>query len=199
MCTDDENSPGRPYGGVAIICKVIKGITYELVNCDNQRIIGVLIKDTAGNPVHLIICAYLPYFDGFNQLTEYLECIDAIQALIDDHADRVPIKILGDFNAQLPRTNVLTCNWYKSKGFNYNSRILLLVMILIFPYFITGNDCNWYKSKGFNYMYNSRILLLVMIFIFPYFITGNDFKVLDHVFELDVTYMCILILIYHVI
>ena len=40
------------------------------------------------------------------------------------YADRVAIKIVGDFNAQLPRSNVLVNNWHRSKGFTPYSRLL---------------------------------------------------------------------------
>ncbi len=45
MTEDDEHSTGRPFGGVAIICKHTKGLSYEEVNCDHSRIIAVLVKN----------------------------------------------------------------------------------------------------------------------------------------------------------
>ena len=80
MVEEDEHTPGRPYGGVALICKRIDGLIYEPINCDNSRIIAMLIKDMNDNPVHLIISVYMPYSDrGVSRLTnEYVECVEAI-------------------------------------------------------------------------------------------------------------------------
>jgi len=36
MSKHDEHSTGRPYGGVAIICKVINGLSYEIINSRNE-------------------------------------------------------------------------------------------------------------------------------------------------------------------
>ena len=64
MSEDGEHSTGRPYGGVAIICKVIDGLSYEIINSRNSRILAVLIKDNYDRPIHFMSCAYMPYFDG---------------------------------------------------------------------------------------------------------------------------------------
>jgi len=45
MSKYDEHSTGRPYSGVAIICKVNDSLSYEIINSRNSRIIAVLIKD----------------------------------------------------------------------------------------------------------------------------------------------------------
>jgi len=47
---------------------------------------------------HIILCAYIPYFDGSQ---EFLTCIDAMQVIIDEYCEAVLIKFLGDVNAQL--------------------------------------------------------------------------------------------------
>ena len=127
--------PGRPYGGVAIVCRNIAGFSYEAITCVNPRIIGVLVKDQDNRPLHAIITVYMPYIDKSksSQTDDYVECLDARQATIDDYADIVPVKLLGDFNAQLPRVRKLPANWYKRHGFNSHSRMLhdlLLVIIL---------------------------------------------------------------------
>jgi len=64
MSEDDEHSTGRPCGAVAIICKVIDGLSYEIFNSRNSRILAVLIKDNCDRPIPIILCAYMPYFDG---------------------------------------------------------------------------------------------------------------------------------------
>jgi len=50
---DDEHSTGRPYGGVAIICKVIDGLSYEIINSRNSRILTVLIKHRYDRPIYI--------------------------------------------------------------------------------------------------------------------------------------------------
>ena len=150
MLDEDEHSPGRPYGGVAIICKILHGFSYELIKCDNRRIIGVLIKDNNDNPIHLIISTYFPFYDKGNrsQTDEYIECIEALQATVDEYADSVPVKILGDFNVQLPRSCTLPHNWHKLTGFNGHSRIL--------NDFIQGNSLkvlDHMYSQAVNYTY----------------------------------------------
>ena len=104
----------------------IAGVTYELINCVNNRILALLVKDTHNIPIHILICTYMPYFsnNGSTQTDEYLECIDALHGIIDEHGDSAPIKILGDLNVQLPHKNKLKLNWHKSKGFNVHSRIM---------------------------------------------------------------------------
>ena len=52
MSDEDEQSPGTPYGGVAIACRVMN---YELIKCENNIIIAVLIKDAHDNPVQLVL------------------------------------------------------------------------------------------------------------------------------------------------
>lgn len=85
MQNDDEHSTGRPYSGVAIICRVIDDLTYEMIQCENSRIVAVLIKDKNDHPIHLIVNVYMPYHDGTNnQCDEYLTCIDAVQAILDE-------------------------------------------------------------------------------------------------------------------
>ena len=76
------------------MCRVINGISYELIKCANHRIIAVLIKDAHGNPVQLVICVYMPHYDkNDNNLSqEYVECIDAIQTIIDEYADHLTPK-----------------------------------------------------------------------------------------------------------
>ena len=64
MSEDDQHSTGRPYGGVAIIYKGIDGLSYEIINSRNSQLIAMLIKDLYDKPIHIILCAYMPYFDG---------------------------------------------------------------------------------------------------------------------------------------
>ena len=69
-------------------------------------------------------------------LTEqYVECVDVLQAVVDNYAHLVPVKILGDLNVKLPILNQhdqLKSNWYKHDGFSKHSHIM--------NDFIVGND-----------------------------------------------------------
>ena len=77
MSEDDEHSAGRPYWGVAVICKVMQG--------------AAMIKDTHGKPVHLIMSVYMPIYNGSNvQRGEFLMCIDALQVIIDHYGEQFP-------------------------------------------------------------------------------------------------------------
>ena len=126
MDADEENFRGRPYRGVAIICKRIDGLTYDLIECSNQIIIGIVINDSSGVPIHVLIRAFMPYFDkaNHNQTEQYVECIDALQSIIDTFAETAPVNILGDLNVQLPFANKVTNSWIKSKGFASHSKIM---------------------------------------------------------------------------
>ena len=63
MSDEDEHAEGRPYGGVAIACRNIDGVTYEAIQCQNRNIIGVLLNDLHGTPIHIVLCVYMPYYD----------------------------------------------------------------------------------------------------------------------------------------
>ena len=104
MCDNDVHSSGRPYGGVAIVCRIIDGITYEPLKCTSPNVTGILLKDNNGIPIQVIVCVYMPYYDKSKpeQTDKYVECINELQCITDDYGDGVPIKILGDLNAQLP-------------------------------------------------------------------------------------------------
>ena len=100
-----------------------------------------------GIPIQVIICVYMPYYDKSKpeQTDKYVECINALQCITDDYGDGVPIKILGDLNAQLPSEYVANnCdNWHKRKGYTSHSRIM--------QDFIMGNNVT-----VMDFMYNQR-------------------------------------------
>ena len=82
MSEDDQHSTGRPYGGVAIIYKGIDGLSYEIINSRNSQLIAMLIKDLYDKPIHIILCAYMPYFGGSQDKNEeFLICIEAMRLL----------------------------------------------------------------------------------------------------------------------
>ena len=61
MSHEDIGGPGRPYGGVAIICRVIEGLSYEFIQCDSNRIIAVIVKTHDNVPLHILIGVYMPW------------------------------------------------------------------------------------------------------------------------------------------
>ena len=137
MDEDDEHLPGRPYGGVAIICKVMDNISYEMIKCNTRNIVGVMMKDIHGSPMQMLLGVYMPYYDRskISQTDAYVEYIDELQCIIDEYGETVPIKIVGDFNARLPNASECdTVNWYKRNGFTSHSKLM--------HDFIVGNTLN---------------------------------------------------------
>ena len=122
---DDDYCKGRPYGGVAVICKKLDGLTWRGTELANDRLIGVTLNNGA-QVLQTIIHVYLPYFESATdeKLTPVIECLDTLQAYLDKYGDIAPIKVCGDFNAQLPDNVSLGRLWYKSRGFNMQSKLL---------------------------------------------------------------------------
>jgi hypothetical protein len=83
-------------------------------------------------------------------------CLDVIQTFIDKYAQVCLIKVMGDFNAQLPRTVHLCRNWQRAKGFNSHS-------LLLHDFIMANNLLLWilHSSK----VYNTRISVLNAIFL----------------------------------
>ena len=81
--------------------------------------------NASGTTVQVILAVYMPYYDSGNkhQTEEYLLTIDALQSCIDKYATLAPLKILGDFNVQLPRADKLSDRWFCKKGFNRHGSI----------------------------------------------------------------------------
>ena len=76
---------------------------------------------------------YMPYFNTtLTQSDLYIETVDVLQGFIDQHASTAPIKIVGDFNAQLPARHKLHKKWYSQPGYNRHSVVLY--------YFLVAND-----------------------------------------------------------
>ena len=60
------------------------------LNSRNSQIIEVLIKDRYDRPIHIILYAYMPYFDGSQDKNEeFLTCIDAMQVIINEYNEAV--------------------------------------------------------------------------------------------------------------
>ena len=142
---------GRPYGGVSLICSSNSGtrFVYEEAPCDNKRIVCVKVMTGDNTHIKTIIGVYMPYYKNDTQQTEeYLAALSDIQIIIDEFAPLGPLQIVGDLNAQLPKSDSLCHNWYKKKGFTLHSRLL--------KDFIDANDlvCSDIVSKQeLNYTY----------------------------------------------
>ena len=117
---------GRPFGGVAVICRNHKDLNYFSLETPSDRIITISVLDHQGNSLQSIICTYLPYFKGndASQTESFVSTVGVLQSVIDNHTQGAPLKICGDMNVQLPRTKKLQSNWYRKPGFNVHSIIL---------------------------------------------------------------------------
>ena len=88
----------------------------------------------------------MPYYDrSKNMQTETsIETIDVLQALIDGHGS-IPIKLMGDFNVHLPRSDQLQNVWHKQRG---RSDVLINTAIL-----------DWSVCLGF-YIYTHKTIYI---------------------------------------
>ena len=48
-----------------------------------------------------------------SQTDRFNDCIDVLQSVFDNHFALGPIKMLGDFNVQLPKSTKLGKGWYE--------------------------------------------------------------------------------------
>ena len=96
---------GRPFGGVAILCKEEPNLSYQEISTASDRFIAVGIYNAAGDLVHIVVSVYMPYFrqSDTNQHNDFVSTIDALQSFLDEYGSKAPIKFCGDFNTQLPR------------------------------------------------------------------------------------------------
>lgn len=126
----EENSgycAGRPYGGLATIVRKHALFTAnDDVDVSSDRVLAVGLYDTRGKMAQVICNVYLPFYDpGDSYNTEhYVDTVAVMQSVIDNCASECSVKFLGDTNVQLPRNDPKFESWYKSQGFNKNSKIL---------------------------------------------------------------------------
>ena len=85
MRKTDAEYTGRPYGGVAIICKQSANFTYRELNSEFDNIRDVGIYDNSGKLVQVLINVYMPYYDKGNQdqTDKFMSAIDALQTILD--------------------------------------------------------------------------------------------------------------------
>ena len=78
MCDIDFNYTGRPYGGVAVICRNIPCVSFSELETDSDRITGTIMKDVNGNALQVIISVYMPFYSGVASQTDlFIETIDS--------------------------------------------------------------------------------------------------------------------------
>ena len=124
---------GRPFCGISMICNKYSSFKYHEMDIPSDRLQAVCISDNSGKPVQIVVNVYMPFYNGTSGQSElFAETMDILQGFIDCHANEAPIKILGDFNAQLPKSDKLHKRWFKSKGFNEHNAMLYD--------FVAGND-----------------------------------------------------------
>ena len=111
----------RQLGGVTIICQRNSNLTYrELIPSD--RIVAVCISDKNGKPLQIILNVYMPFFNGSSRPTElFIKKLDIMQGFLVQYATIAPVKIVGDYNVQLPRCHDWSKNWHRLPGFNRHS------------------------------------------------------------------------------
>ena len=127
MVDNDVNIKGRPYGGLAVICKKRKDLCFSWLPCDNDRLCTILVSDHKNNPIQVIVNVYLPYFDRskLDNTEMYIKTINDLQLILDSYSSIAPVKVVGDFNVQLPSEKTARNRlWEKLDGFNKHSRIL---------------------------------------------------------------------------
>ena len=129
----EEPLKGRPHGGIGILCKNTPGITYNLLDGDSSRIIGVQVIMNKYVVLN-VYGIYLPHDNHkIEQLEIYMETLDQLQTCIARHQDDgAPAIVVGDTNTRLPQSLKLAKSWYKKKPFNHRSALLYN--------FVTDND-----------------------------------------------------------
>ena len=133
MTDVDVSYSGRPFGGIATICKHNDNFKYQELDVACDRIIAISIVDQQGKPVQTVFNVYLPFYNGdMNQTDLYVDTIDQLQSCIDKYGSMAPFQIIGDFNVQLPKEFKLNPRWYKGRGFNRHGSIMYE--------FLTGNE-----------------------------------------------------------
>ena len=125
-----ENNPGsctgRPFGGIATIVKTQNGVNVRELDNSNERALITGLYDTSNRLIQVVCNVYMPFYDTGNShcTEEYLDSLNVLQSVIDKYGAECPVRLLGDFNAQIPRSVPSHDNWYKHKGFNRHSRLL---------------------------------------------------------------------------
>ena len=98
MWNVDTDYCGHPFGGVFIICKSIKGLSFHELQTGNDSCAAVGVYDSSGNLVQIWLCVYMPFYTGDAcQTQKYIPVIDALQAVLDKNGT---IKNYGWYECQ---------------------------------------------------------------------------------------------------
>ena len=111
---------GRRHGGVALICKIRRGLTCREITCNDSRLCGVKMYNENAASITVFGC-YMPFWDGLSQTVDNNADITAkLDALIAAHRSSAPVALIGDYNCALPRMPVgcRPVNWAQLRGFS---------------------------------------------------------------------------------
>ena len=126
----DPDYNGRPFGGLAVLVKKHSHYRSVQVEVHSKRVLAIALNNTSGTTVQLIVCVYMPFYNGDKQQTlEFIETVDVLQNLLDTYSGIAPVKLVGDFNVQLPDKAKLNKLWYRQTGFTRHSSILYDFMV----------------------------------------------------------------------
>ena len=133
MVDCDPTYSGRPFGGLCTVVKKHPAYSCREIEIASDRILAVGLYDTTGTLVQIIVCVYMPFYNGSpEKYEEFIETLDNLQTIVDKFGSSAPVLFIGDFNTQLPSRAYLHRKWFKAKGFTRHSSILYD--------FVTGND-----------------------------------------------------------
>jgi len=164
MTSEDLTTAGRPFGGVGFVCKRKTKFTYDTLQCESDRLIGLEVN-YHGTKVLTIYGAYMPYHNGSARQTElYMSTLNELDILIEETSGPAPFLVMGDMNTELPMSAQLRANWYKEKPYNKHSPLLYD--------FLCDNElvmCNIKQSShDFTYHNGSHISYIDYVFINSY-------------------------------
>ena len=155
---------GRPHGGLGFVCKNSASIVYKIIDCNNDRIYGIQILKNQ-NVIMCVFGVYLPHFEsGPEQFDAYMDTLNQLQCLIDDHSTASPVTIMGDFNTVLPKCNPTTMSgkWFCRKPFTKWSAILYEFLEqneMIVVDFLFEQSVNYTYSRGDKRSYIDHIIM----------------------------------------
>ena len=134
---------GRRHGGVAMVCRNRPGFFYDRVQCDDERLCGVTIRDQTGPRLTVLGC-YMPYWDSTtSSLDEFSHLVSKLSSIVTALTTAAPILLVGDLNCALPRMSPdqRPAHWQELRGFSKCSAVMqefldehdLVVAEFLFP------------------------------------------------------------------
>jgi hypothetical protein len=71
----------------------------------------------------------MPFYDASSHnCKQFIGAIDVLQATIDDAGGSCPVKLFGDFNAQLPIADSPKPNWIREEVFLTTAALVVYIM-----------------------------------------------------------------------